>query len=280
MIIAVAAAVLGSLLTAVVMSGSDVSGPGPSGAASATKTGGACPKGMTRVPAGDYLMGVMDGGAADEGPQRRVSVGSFCLDVDEVTVEGFAACVKAGKCSDDHLSEWSADGENFAPNPGCNWNVEGKQRHPINCVDSRDAQAYCGFIGGGRLPTEAEWEWAARGGDEGRTYPWGHAPPRDQLCWRGDGDSEGKGKRTTTCEVGTHAAGDGRFGQHDLGGNLWEWTSSRYCPYSGEPCTDEGLVSRGASLVNDTDFGLRVTRRSRELPTHRLFYLGFRCAHD
>jgi formylglycine-generating enzyme required for sulfatase activity len=272
--IALGAAVFGALATAAIMSRQDEAGPG---AASTAAAGSPCPAGMARVPGGTFTMGAADGDP-DQAPPHAETVRAFCLDLTEVTVEAFGACVRSGRCSAEHLGEWSGDGEHFAPNKSCNYPLEGHGKHPINCVDFKAAETYC-RTRGARLPTEPEWEWAARGGDDGRTFPWGFAPPVDQACWRLAGDEPGS-KRLGTCEVGTRPVGDGRFGHHDLAGNLWEWTSSHYCPYAHGDCDDGAFVTRGGSWVNDSEQSLRVTKRSRDVPTNRLIYVGFRCARD
>ena len=165
-------------------------------------------------------MGAEDGGY-DEKPVHPVTVGGFYLDRMEVTVAAYTACVKEGTCSAEHLRQGSLDGTTFSPDSGCNYGVDGKGLHPINCVDWKQAEAYC-KVAGKRLPTEEEWEYAARGGAAQRTYPWGVEPPSKQACWGDPG----------TCEVGKFPDGDSHWGVHDLAGNVWEWTSSPYCvPY-------------------------------------------------
>jgi formylglycine-generating enzyme required for sulfatase activity len=117
---------------------------------------------MVRVPAGEFTMG-SKGGHSDEKPEHRVYLEEFYIDKYEVTVAQYRACVEAGACT--------------APSTGqyYNWGRSERENHPINGVDWDQAQAYCGWAGK-RLPSEAEWEKAARGTD-GRTYPWGNATP-------------------------------------------------------------------------------------------------------
>lgn len=180
---------------------------------------------------------------------------AFKLGENDVTVAQYAKCVSAGICSE--------------PNPGraCNWRA-GRDDHPINCVAWRQAASFCTWIGA-RLPTEEEWEYVALGGGEGRTYPWGNEDPGARPCWDGDGSDLGKGNRRTTCPVGSHRAGDSKWGLHDLSGNVWQWTSSDY------DASNKSV--RGSSW----DFGeqewLRASNRYWNLPSSWAGNLGFRC---
>jgi formylglycine-generating enzyme required for sulfatase activity len=100
---------------------------------------------------------------ADE-PRLELRVPTYWLDAMEVTVAAYSACVTAGACTPPDA---------FV---GCNWGVSGREADPINCLDWDQADRYCAWVDK-RIPDEAEWEWAARGRDEGRTYPWGEAAP-------------------------------------------------------------------------------------------------------
>jgi len=193
----------------------------------------------------------------------KVTVQGFCLDVTEVTVDAYTACVQTGRCTGDHPRQWTADGTTFSADEACNYGVSGKGPHPMNCVDWTQATTYC-QANGKRLPTEEEWEWAARGGAEGRTYPWGAAPPSGQLCW------SGTKKRSGTCAVGSYPAGDAPGGIHDLAGNVWEWTASNH----------EGntRVRRGGGWINEDTASPRAAHRGRSTPAFRSDLLGFRCA--
>src|SRR5262249_33268531 len=127
-----------------------------------------CPAGMVLIPAGTFTVPAV-------GRAKKVkTVSEFCLDVDEVTVGEYAKCVNdSGACSepDEHLL--SKSDRQF-----CNWNHPyWRNPHPINCVDWYQAVQFCAWSGKRRLPTDEEWEWAARGGDKGWDYPWGTESP-------------------------------------------------------------------------------------------------------
>jgi formylglycine-generating enzyme required for sulfatase activity len=183
-----------------------------------------------------------------------VTVKGFCMDLTEVTAEAYGSCVKNGQCTADHLTGSNA-----------NYGVAARGKHPINFVDWGQATTYC-RAQGKRLPTEEEWEWAARGANEGRTFPWGDAAPDAQLCW------SGISKRTGTCAVGSFPGGDSPHGIHDLAGNVWEWTSSNFDD------TPAARVARGGCWYDDFPSSVRARLRSRSPPASRNGDLGFRCA--
>ena len=166
--------------------------------------------GMKFIPAGTFTMGDDD----DKSKAGQVMVAAYCMDTTEVTTAAYVACVKSGKCT-------AAD-----TGGSCNADVAGYDNYPINCVNWEQATAYC-TAQGQRLPTEEEWEYAARGTDS-RVYPWGNAEPAGQLCWNGQGNSLGKGNRNSTCAVASFPAGNSPFGLSDMSGNVEEWTFSTY----------------------------------------------------
>jgi len=219
----------------------------------------ACPAGMAALPGGGFPM--------NRGGDRvdSVTVQPFCLDVTEVTADAYASCVRGGACSADHTGQLTNDGKTFAADPQCNLGMHGRGNHPMNCVDWSQASAYC-RAQGKRLPTEEEWEWAARGGAEGRTYPWGNDAPTDQLCWSGGELHDG------TCAVGSFPEGDAPGGIHDLAGNVWEWTSSDFV------FNRSARAMRGGSWSVTEPFVLGADAPSEELPGNRHDGLGFRCA--
>jgi formylglycine-generating enzyme len=202
-----------------------------------------CPGGMAPLSGGTFTTGEQ---------ARTVTIEPFCLDTTEVTADAYAACVRTGKCGTEKLGA-------FAREPLCNYGVEGRANHPMNCVDWEQAVSFCGAQGE-RLPTEDEWEWAARGQGRGTIYPWGNDEPTTQLCWKQEG----------TCRVGSHPEGDAPGGFHDLSGNVWEWTSS----VSGAG----GRIYRGGSWGSNEPRYLRASSWSRNAPELAYNILGFRCA--
>jgi formylglycine-generating enzyme len=209
-------------------------------------------KRMARIPAGTFAMGANAG----KRPVRDVTVNSFELDVDEVTVAEYEQCVRGGKC-DPALTGWT-----------CNSGVTGREQHPVNCVDPEQAKAYCAWHGK-RLPTEEEWEYAARGTD-GRTYPWGNAVPSSQLCWNGVANSRGGwGHHKSTCPVGSYPSGDSPFGLHDMSGNVAELVTTN----------DPRLIhsyARGGGWRDTVARDVAATHGDFEIIEN----VGFRCARS
>lgn len=229
-----------------------------------------CPAEMVQMPAGEFLMGSPEGeGASLEHPPHRVRLTAFCIDRTEVTVARYTACVEAGGCA-----------APVATFEGCNWGVTGRAEHPINCVRWAEANVYCRWAGK-TLPTEARWEYAARGRD-GRRYPWGNDSPGDQLCW------SGRGARTSTCAVGSFPTGASSLGVLDLAGNAWEWTADWLGAYSATaerplldptgPATGLARVFRGGAWTVATPDEMRATARGGNAPLPSSIFLGFRCA--
>jgi formylglycine-generating enzyme required for sulfatase activity len=209
-----------------------------------------CPAGMKRIRGGAFRT------AAGEGV--HVHVRPFCLDTTEVTVAAYARCVEAGACHGEDLECGSA----------ATWRRQGADRHPVNCVTWFEADAFC-RAHGKRLPTESEWEWAARGGPRARTYPWGEAPPADRACWDGEGNSAGKGERRSPCPVATHPRSTSADGLHDLGGNVREWTATE---------VERFRVLRGGSWGDSLPEFLSAAFRGWNAPDERMELVGFRCA--
>lgn len=207
-----------------------------------------CPPGMVLVPGGELPLA--DGSTAD--------VPSFCLDRIEVTADAYAACAAAGACDAERLDCGNA----------ATYGKAGRGRHPVNCVTWHEAQRYCGEHGK-RLPSEEEWEWAARGGARGGTYPWGEAPPASRACWDGEGNAAGKGERKATCPVATHPGARSPLGLEDLAGNVREWTATEH---------ERFRVLRGGSWGDSLPGFLAASFRGFNSPDERMELLGFRCA--
>jgi formylglycine-generating enzyme required for sulfatase activity len=237
---------------------------------------------MVFIPAGEFIMG-NDDGDDDEKPERTVYLDAFCMDKYEVTNTQYQECVDAGACnppertsSPSHLSYY--DNPEFAD-------------YPVIWVSWDDAQAYCKWRGK-RLPTEAEWEKAARGTDE-RLWPWGNSEPDESklnLCdvncvydWKEPHIDDGY---ADTAPVGSFEAGISPYGVYNMGGNVREWTADWYLPdyYRNAPkrnprgpSSGEGMVLRGGSWRSN----ISVTRSTYRLwydPTVKDEYVGFRCA--
>jgi formylglycine-generating enzyme required for sulfatase activity len=168
---------------------------------------------MVGVPGGTFKMG-FDDGYVNEKPVHEVSVASFSMDVTEVTVAAYKACVDAGSCNTTDLTRGAY----------CNWEKSGRSAHPINCVDWNQATAFCSWAGK-RLPTQEEWEYAARGGSEGRKYPWGASESAKKLCFNRD-HWPFAAFNTGTCSVGSFPTDKTKHGVMDMAGNVSEWTST------------------------------------------------------
>lgn len=199
-------------------------------------------------------------GADNEGPAHKATVSSYLLDVTEVTAAAYARCVAAGVCTPSSLGTQ------------CNAGVAGREEHPINCVTFDQATAFCAWRGA-RLPNEREWEYAAEG-KEGRTWPWGNTSPTSEPCWGRCQTNEG------TCAVGSHPKTATKEGVLDLAGNVWEWTSTRYCRYSTPQCTDERRSIRGGGWCGRDPTTVRGAVRDGKTVTDRSSEIGFRCARS
>lgn len=212
---------------------------------------------MIRLPAAIYLMG---GDGLENSPPHEAIVAAFDLDAREVTVGDYEACVKAGRCGAPRMD-----------NPFCNPLTAERAKHPINCVTYTDAETFCAFSKK-RLPTEEEWEYAARGGTERRLYSWGNEEPDSKrACYAHEG----------TCEVGSFAPG--AFGLFDMTGNVWEWTSTTFALYGTAPATPrpgttELKVYRGGSWSRRFAKWMRNDLRNRYQTNEASASLGIRCA--
>lgn len=252
--------------------------------ASAALTPGA----MVALPGGRFIMGSPAGtGADDERPAHSVDVAPFSLDRTEVTVRDYRECVARGACTEPIA---------YASVPGkrriwCNWkHPEGRATHPINCVTWHQATAYCASLGK-RLPTEEEWEHAAR--PRGTEHPWGDAAlseTRLNACGPECVDSaEGKGFERflpvpwedcfpESAPVGSFPAGATPEGVLDLAGNVAEWTSSHASESYDAPRSDTRIIQRGGSWYTSQEDELRAEYRLSDPPEDPFYFIGFRCA--
>jgi formylglycine-generating enzyme required for sulfatase activity len=255
----------------------------------------ACPEGEVYVPAtgaNGFLMGRDEPSTRDQ-QHRVVLTRPFCMDATEVTVAAFRGCVEAGGCEPPWLKDINA---NYRPEYD-------RPNHPVNLVDFRHARTYCAYRGQA-LPTEAQWEWAASGGD-GRTWPWGNEPEPSCANEYADFTPGGAPKSTPAGDVGCRGGGtsevrshpkgkvswpDGEI--HDLAGNVWEWTADCFLPYPAEPQVDpspqEHPLLNGACWVRSIRGGgwnrsmtsLRTFARAGAKRPYKVPGLGFRCVRN
>ena len=258
------------------------------------------------------FMGSKDADLDDDvRPQHKVNVSPFCLDLNEVTVANYEACSGAGHCgraANTVQFEGATAKQTQALSKLCNVGKKDKADHPINCVDWAMADNYCrtkgGRLadGGGRLPTEAEWEFAARGSSQ-RTYPWGDEPPgpeRLNACgvecqsWlESEGLKsfgmmfDGDDKFPATAPVGSFPKGASSDKVLDLAGNVWEWTADWYGPYANAeqtdptgPATGEERVVRGGGFNGLKPAWAKPAYRWMTTPGFFSHGIGVRCAAD
>lgn len=244
---------------------------------------------MVRVDAGTFQMGC-DIGPRDhlctrhEQPRHVVYLDAFDIDRTEVTTESFRSCVMAGGCTDNGVTRQDDLGGHRVV---CNWERFDAENHPMNCVTWHEAEAFCTWAGK-RLPTEAEWEKAARGTD-GRRYPWGDSDEGLEqrvvvLRLQAAPEAVGGGERiNTTWPVGSVPEGKSPYGAFDMLGNVWEWTADIYDAefYGQSPRRNPRGPDDGAFRVIRGDVDpkfMRVDQRAKLAPHVRLGVLGFRCA--
>ncbi|MBC7250694.1 MAG: formylglycine-generating enzyme family protein [Anaerolineae bacterium] len=219
---------------------------------------------MVEIPAGPFIMG-NDSGRQDEAPAHEVDLPAFEIDKFEVTNADFAVFVEE--------TGYQTDAEKQGLSRIWKDAAEGKDNHPVVYVSWNDATAYCQWLGK-RLPTEAEWEKAARGTD-GRLYPWGDEYDASKL------NGKDSGIRGTTA-VGSFADGASPYGVMDMAGNVWEWTADWYEAYPGSSYQSpyygqQFKVVRGGGWFETAEF-VRTTARNATSDTAANDDLGFRCA--
>jgi formylglycine-generating enzyme required for sulfatase activity len=221
---------------------------------------------MVEIPAGSFIMGD-DGTDPNEAPAHVVVMPTYYIDRFEVTNADFAMFVDAtGYLTEGEMREDKKTWRTYS---------EGKENHPVVKVTFRDAQAFCEWMGK-RLPTEEEWEKAARGTDE-RDFPWGD-------MWDTTRANVKVAGLRSTAAVGSFSGGASPYGVGDLAGNVWEWTNSPYLAYPGSTFqdpqySDEARVTRGGGWFDDQK-QVSTTNRSAALPQTANDDLGFRCVAD
>jgi formylglycine-generating enzyme required for sulfatase activity len=244
--------------------------------------------GMLYVPEGEYLMG-SDEDSAEESPAHNVHLDAFWIDRTEVTYAQFARFLNQMgghevECSGHDCNEIKNGDKNshMLVQDGSYVVETGYEDYPMSEVTWYGAQAYCGWAGK-RLPTEAEWEKAARGTD-GRRYPWGNSEPscaklNFRTCVR------------STIAVGSYPAGASPYGALDMAGNVYEWTADWYDRdyYRGEaasspnprgPASGRSKVARGGSSYDLDLYLVRTTYRFGYVPETGHRVVGFRCVAD
>jgi formylglycine-generating enzyme required for sulfatase activity len=254
------------------------------------------PPGMVLIPAGTFTMGT-DRGATFEGPAHAASVRAFFLDAFEVTTEAFAkfaseasyvtTAEKVGESSvfDPKSHAWAVVKHADWKHPD-GTKTAARAKDPVVHVAWSDADAYCRWSGG-RLPTEIEWERAARGGLESARFPWGDddvvpedgGRPRANV-WQGrfpDRDDGADGFRGIA-PVGSFPPN--AFGLFDMAGNVWEWTDTFFDAASaGDPAARERVIRGGSWLCSASHcVGYRTAARGKAVAGEGTNHVGFRCA--
>ncbi|HMJ11114.1 MAG TPA: SUMF1/EgtB/PvdO family nonheme iron enzyme [Polyangiaceae bacterium] len=261
-----------------------------------------CPKGMLYVEAGLFFAGTdRTGTPKNQRPAHQIRLRAFCIHEHEVTLADFEACTNAGHCREAPLEvHWPGiiGRDRLIFGNVCNARYADRRDHPMNCVSWDTAQGYCAAHHF-RLPTEAEWEYVARGPKIQR-FTWGEDAPSAKLLnacgteclkWSHKNDAgyrllyHTSDRYPNTAPVGAFPDGRSRFGAADMEGNVREWTADWYGAYSAEPVTDptgpaqgDRRVVRGSSWTTGDARELGHMQRSTEPPEARRHDLGFRCA--
>lgn len=269
---------------------------------------------MTEIAGGGYFMGSDD---VDQpvlrsaGPAHKVEVASFCIDIHEVTVAKYRTCSDKGECKRAHRDsmwpqgsqsddDWANDRTIYGAL--CNEGIEGHEEHPVNCVSWHQAEAFCEWRGAA-LPTEAQWEFAARGSD-GRVYSWGDAVPDSEhmngcgaecVAWRAAVElsttpalHESDDGYVGTAPVGSFPAGKSQAGLFDMAGNVFEWTASEFAPFDeaqrlaeaakAAPGTRMKRVIRGGAFNSFMPAFADPALRFGQVEDAHPHAVGFRCA--
>lgn len=227
------------------------------------------------IEGGSFMMGSTEGFETySSTPVHSVTVTPFEITATEVTVAQYGACFDAGRCSEPSTGEEE-----------CNWNVGGRENHPINCVDWGQARTFAKWIGADvDLPTEAEWEYSARGGQD---FIYAGSNNLDEVAWYGENSGR------STHPVGTKQANG--YGLYDMSGNVYEWVLDEWRDnYEGAPIVSNEAwggapeciqvcdtssamrVSRGASWDTFITDSLRVAKRNYNSSDFHDSHFGFR----
>jgi formylglycine-generating enzyme len=228
---------------------------------------------MSAIPGGTFSMGTT-GGETDEAPVHTVTMSPFTMDKNEVTSGQYDSCVAAGRCAPAHYSDgacviWTNQGFKNVRVPPTLRNPQ----YPVVCVSWFQAQQYCRYKGE-KLPSEAQWEYAAQAGRQ-TTYSWGNKPPFAACCMQPSAKRPEK--------VGSFTAN--AWGLYDMTGNVWEWVADHYARdyYSVSPEADplgaevgQYRVIRGGGWYSQAK-QLRVKNRHWFEPNFSEASIGFRC---
>ena len=232
---------------------------------------------MVFVPAGEFSMG-SETGDADERPIHTVYLDAFYIDMYEVTNARYRQCVDAGVCLPP-ANDGSSTRASYYDDPAFD-------DFPAMHVSWEMAGAYCAWRGV-ELPTEAQWEKAARGAD-GRTYPWGEGIDCQRANYYRQEGTDFIACVGDTARVGSYESGQSPYGAYDMTGNVWEWVADWYgssyyqeSPLNNPPGPESGSarVVRGGAW-QFSDFSVRATRRYWFNPSNALENIGFRCARN
>ena len=253
---------------------------------------------VARIAAGEFVMGA-DDGEEDERPVHRIYLDDYAIGICPVTNAEYAQFVReTGHPSPalrrlPQMVSGPLESDFRALAAAYSWNngtpPEGRDRHPVTLVGFEDAAEYCAWLAAKtgqavRLPTEAEWERAARGGLEARRFPWGDTLDADRAHFLPD--AAVKAARGTAA-VGTYPPN--AFDIHDMAGNVWEWVSDWYSPtyyaraqYINPQGPDNGpmRIVRGGAWVNTDGRYLRCAYRHKVPPDSYAYSIGFRIAHS
>jgi eukaryotic-like serine/threonine-protein kinase len=225
---------------------------------------------MIYIPAGEFTLGSDTGGDIASRPAQKIDLAAFYIDKYEVTNEMYDACVYAVECRKP-TSMGSAKRNTYYKNPVF-------ANYPVIYVNWKMANAYCEWRGG-RLPTEAEWEKAARGAQDERIYPWEGG---ELSC----GFANYQSCNGDTTPVDQYEKGKSPYGVYDMAGNVWEWTSTMFKPYPYDAADGrEEQLKPGDRIIRGGGWGLflgsasiRVDVRLKVDPNYSGSAVGFRCA--
>jgi len=240
---------------------------------------------------GTFLMGgPEDTPYTNQLPIHEVTVTSFEMTRTEVTAAQYRCCYLDGACTEPQPPGWEPDtDDSWLSLENCNWNLQEEDDRPINCVNWQQAVDFCAWAGG-RLPSEAQWEYAARGQGQDVTYPWGEEEPSCDLCVMNEAMGMPGCDEERTWDVCSKPNGNTEQGLCDMAGNVYEWVQDCYhLNYEGAPsdgtawqiecASDSGaVVVRSSPLNAGMPNYFQNASRSFSYETHWSVGFGFRCA--